>query len=84
MDKLIENIEKMKKVLFSSHTRIILTSLVCLVFTIAMFMSFTHKQYDLVQFFGGMIASISGVYTAARAVNKNTIFKNKTNEDDKP
>jgi len=84
MDKFIENVKKLKGVLFDTNTRIILTSLVCLVFSVAMFLSFRHKQYDLVQFFGGMIASISGVYTAARAVNKNTIFKNQTNEDDKP
>lgn len=72
--------KELKHTFFGNNTRIILTSWIAGVFTVALFISFAHKQYDLVQFFGGMIASIGGVYTTARTFSKK--FENNNNKKD--
>lgn len=80
LNNILKTLREVKHTLFGHNTRIILTSWIALVFTVALFLSFKHKQYDLVQFFGGMIASIGGVYTTARTLSKK--FENNKKEED--
>lgn len=81
LNNILKILREVKHALFGNNTRIILTSWIAIVFTIALFISFKHKQYDLVQFFGGMIASIGGVYTTARTLGKRLENNKKENND---
>lgn len=81
LDNILRIFREVKHTLFGNNTRIVLTSWISLVFTVALFISFIHRQYDLVQFFGGMIASIGGVYTTARTLSKKFDNNKKENND---